>query len=114
MRIDLPLGIADSLSQFAFVHGPSVALPAGLDFGDIQAQVRVNGALCESVRAREVMDNQLQTIAWLANALQRFGRRLLAGQQIMTGSFTKPVAVAAGDTIETQFSSIGAVTVQFQ
>ena len=113
MRIDVPLGIADNLSQYAFIHGQATALPAGLDFGDILAQVQVNGELRESVRGRDVMDNQLHTVAWLANALHRFDRHLLAGQQIMTGSFTKPVPVAAGDSIETQFSSIGTVSVQF-
>lgn len=114
MRIDVPLGIADNLSQYAFVHGEPIALPADLDFGDIQAEVRVNGELRESVRGSDVMDNQLQTIAWLANALHRFDVRLLAGQQIMTGSFTKPVPVAAGDKIETRFSTVGTVSVQFQ
>ncbi len=114
MRIDVPLGIADNLSQYAFVHGLPIGLPADLDFGDIKAEVRLNGELSESVRGGDVMDNQLQTIAWLANALHRFDRRLLAGQQIMTGSFTKPVAVAAGDMIETRFSSIGTVSVKFE
>jgi 2-keto-4-pentenoate hydratase len=114
MRIDVPLGIADNLSQYAFIHGEPIALPPDLDFGDVQAEVHVNGELRESVRGSDVMDNQLQTIAWLANALHRFDRRLLAGQQIMTGSFTKPVPVAAGDRIETQFSTVGAVSVHFQ
>jgi 2-oxo-hept-3-ene-1,7-dioate hydratase len=63
---------------------------------------------------REAIDNQLQTLAWLANALHRFGRRLEAGQRIMTGSFTKPMPVARGDTYETSFSGIGTVRASFQ
>ncbi len=113
MRVDMPLAIADNLSQYGFVHGAPVALTANLDFADIEAVVRVNGQLRETVRGGDVMDNQLQTIAWLANALHRFNRRLLAGQRIMTGSFTKPVTVGAGDRIETEFTGVGAVSVQF-
>lgn len=114
MRVDVPLGIADNLSQYAFVHGQPIESPGDLDFGDIVAEVRANGELRESVRGQDVMDNQLRTIAWLANALHRFGRQLLAGQQIMTGSFTKPVPVTAGDEIETRFSRVGGVSVRFQ
>jgi 2-keto-4-pentenoate hydratase len=62
---------------------------------------------------REAIDNQLRTVAWLANALHRYGRRLQAGQRIMTGSFTKPLPVSPGDSFETEFSGIGAVRVSF-
>ena len=114
MRVDMPLAIADNLSQYAFVHDRAITLAAGFDFRDVRAEVRVNGQIRETVRGGDVMDNQLQTIAWLANALHRFDRRLLAGQQIMTGSFTKPIAVTTGDVIQTQFEGVGSVSVRFE
>lgn len=113
MRVDMPLAIADNLSQFAFVHGRPMALPVDFDFSDVQAEVLVNGQLRETVCGGDAMDNQLQTIAWLANTLSRFGRRLRAGERIMTGSFTKPIGVTAGDSIETRFDGVGAVCVRF-
>ena len=91
----------------------SIALAPDLDFGSIQAKVIVNGKVRNNVLGSEVIDNQLQTIAWLANALHRFGRRLEAGQQIMSGSFTKPVPISAGDAIQTQFSGVGTVKASF-
>jgi 2-keto-4-pentenoate hydratase len=113
MRADLPLAITDNVAQRAFVHAAPVPLPPALDFGEVRAVVSVNGEVKATPLGREAIDNQLRTIAWLANALHRFGQRLQAGQRVMTGSFTKPMPVDAGDTYETQFSGIGSVRVTF-
>lgn len=113
MRVDLPLAITDNVAQNAFVHGEPMTLLPDFDFGAIQAEVRINGETVETALGGDVMDNQVQTVAWLANALHRHGRRLQAGQRIMSGSFTKPVPVKAGDTVETQFSGVGTVTASF-
>ena len=48
-------------------------------------------------------------VAWLANKLAEFGRRLEAGHRIMSGSFTKQYPIARGDRIETRFTPFGAV-----
>jgi 2-oxopent-4-enoate/cis-2-oxohex-4-enoate hydratase len=113
MRVDLPLAITDNVAQNAFVHGEPMTLLPDFDFSAIQAEVRINGETVETALGGDVMDNQVQTVAWLANALHRHGRRLQAGQRIMSGSFTKPVPVKAGDTVETQFSGVGTVTASF-
>ena len=95
------------------MYGNAVPFDESLDFGAIKAVVRVNGETRVSSLGREVIDNQLQTLAWLANTLHRFGRRLEKGQHIITGSFARPVAVSPGDTVEAEFSAVGAVTVRF-
>ena len=87
---------------------------AALDFGDVRATVRINGEVKATPLGREAIDNQLRTVAWLANALHRYGRRLQAGQRIMTGSFTKPLPVSPGDSFETEFSAIGTVSASFE
>ena len=113
MRLDMPLAITGNVAQRAFVHGTAIPFSDKLEFGDIRALVRVNGEVKASALGREVIDNQLQTLAWLANALHRYGRRLTAGQRIMTGSFTKPMPVSAGDSFETEFSGVGIVKATF-
>jgi 2-keto-4-pentenoate hydratase len=113
MRADLPLAITDNVAQRAFVHGTPVALSPALDFGEVRAVVSVNGEVKASPLGRESIDNQLRTIAWLANALYRYDRGLQAGQRIMSGSFTKPMPISAGDTYETRFSGIGTVRATF-
>jgi 2-keto-4-pentenoate hydratase len=113
MRVDLPLALTDNVAQRAFVHGAASPFSDKLDFGDVRATVRINGEVKATPLGREAIDNQLRTVAWLANALHRYGRRLQAGQRIMTGSFTKPLPVSPGDSFETEFSGIGAVRVSF-
>jgi 2-keto-4-pentenoate hydratase len=113
MRADMALAVTDNVAQRAFVHGSAITYSGQLDFNEVRAVVRVNGEVRASALGREAIDNQLHTIAWLANALHRYGRRLQAGQQIMTGSFTKPMPVAAGDTFQTEFSGVGTVQVSF-
>lgn len=113
MRADLPLALTDNVAQRAFVHAPAVAFSAALDVGAIRAEVRINGQSKVTALGREAIDNQLQTLAWLANALHRHGRGLRAGQCVMTGSFTKPLPVSAGDAFETEFSGLGSVAASF-
>jgi 2-keto-4-pentenoate hydratase len=113
MRVDLPLAMTDNVAQRAFVHGAAIAFSPTLDFGAIRADVRINGQTKVTALGREAIDNQLQTLAWLANTLHRHGRRLQAGQCIMTGSFTKPLPISAGDKFETEFSALGSVEASF-
>lgn len=113
MKADLPLAITDDVAQRAFVHGTPIPFSSSLDFGAVLAEVKVNGEVKAEALGRECIDNQLQTLAWLANSLHRHGRKLTAGQRIMTGSFTKPMPVAQGDRYETAFSGIGEVKVSF-
>jgi len=113
MRVDMPLALTDNVAQRAFVYGAAIPFSGKLDFSDVRAVVRVNGEVKATALGREAIDNQLQTVAWLANALHRYGRRLQAGQRIMTGSFTKPMAISAGDTFETEFSGVGSVKAKF-
>ena len=113
MRVDMPLAITDNVAQCAFVHGEPIELLPDFDVGAVQAEVRINDEVVETALGREVMDNQVQTVAWLVNALHRYGKQLYAGQQIMSGSFTKPIPIKAGDTIQTHFSGVGTVTATF-
>jgi len=113
MRSDLALAISDNVAQLAFVHGAPVPVAAGMDFGAVQARVEIDGEVVADVAGRDVIDNQLQTLAWLANVLCRFGRSLRAGDRIMTGSFTKPLPVSAGTSVRTTFAGIGTVEARF-
>jgi 2-keto-4-pentenoate hydratase len=113
MRVDLPLAMTDNVAQRAFVHGRAAAFSPSLDLGAIRAEVRINGQTKVTVLGRQAIDNQLQTLAWLANALHHYGRHLKAGECVMTGSFTKPLPVSAGDTFATEFSDVGVVEASF-
>jgi 2-keto-4-pentenoate hydratase len=119
MATDLPLGVADNVSQWAYVLGrPLQPYPQTLDLAQVRAEVRCNNQVVASVLGKDVIDNQVHSIAWLTNSLSAFGRSVEAGQVILSGSFHRPMPITKGDRWETRFSAaggtaVGTVTVSF-
>ncbi len=114
MAEDLPLGIADNVSQWGYVTHTAVApYPKDLVLGDVTAEVKTDGSVIATLLGADVIDDQLQSLAWLANQLASFGRALEAGHRVITGSFTKPLPIKQGESWETHFSSVGTVSATF-
>lgn len=114
MAADLPLGVADNVSQWGYVIGsPLVPYPHELLLGEVVATVVTNATTVATLRGADVIDDQLQSLAWLANTLSIYGVALEAGQRVITGSFTKPLPLHPGERWETRFSSIGTVSASF-
>jgi 2-keto-4-pentenoate hydratase len=106
----LALAIADNAQQKAFVLGPPVERPALPDLGSVTVRVRVSGAEVATAGADAVLGHPCNAVAWLAAKLAQFGKRVRAGDYIMSGSFTRQFRLAAGDRIEAIFAGIGTVT----
>ena len=114
MAEDLPLGIADNVSQWGYVtHTALEPYPKELALGEITAEVKTDDNVIATLIGAEVIDDQLQSLAWLANQLADFGRALEAGQCVISGSFTKPLPIKQGERWETSFSSVGTVSAIF-
>jgi 2-keto-4-pentenoate hydratase len=114
MAADLPLGIADNVSQWAYVLGAPVRpYPRSLDLGGVRMELKRNGETVAGGLGREVIDNQLKSIAWLANKLAPHDKWIEAGQVILSGSFNKPHPINKGDRWEARFSGIGTVLCSF-
>ena len=114
MAADMALGLADGVAQWGYVTGDAISpYPKELVLADVTAEIRRNGAVEAQVRSADVLDDQLDSVAWLANALARYDLALEAGHCVMTGSFTRPTAINQGDQWHTQFSSLGRVTASF-
>ena len=110
---DLNLALADNAQQKAFVTGAPVPL-GPLDLASVTVDVLVNGAHQERARGAEVLGTPIASIAWLANKLAQYGRRLEAGQRIMSGSFTRQYGLARGDRVEARFDPVGVVSADFR
>ncbi|MFP5467125.1 MAG: 2-oxo-hept-4-ene-1,7-dioate hydratase [Gammaproteobacteria bacterium] len=67
------------------------------------AILRLNGAVEETGLAAGVQGDPAIGIAWLANKLAPWGERLEAGEIVLAGSFTRPVAARAGDLFEVEY-----------
>lgn len=109
----LALALADNAEQKAFVIGAPVPLTPDLDLSALGVRVTINGAEVARGRGDAVLGHPLNSVAWLAAKLAAHGRRLEAGDHIMSGSFTRQFLIAPGDHIRTEFDRLGPVEATF-
>lgn len=114
MAADLALGVADNVMQTGYVVGTEITpFPRALELPQIEAEIDTNGDVFKKCVSHEVIEDQLESIAWMANKLAELGYGLEAGQRIMSGSYYPPTPVSKGDRWDTRFSDVGAVSVRF-
>ncbi|MEZ5662641.1 MAG: 2-oxo-hepta-3-ene-1,7-dioic acid hydratase [Burkholderiaceae bacterium] len=77
------------------------------------AILRQNGAVEETGLAAGVQGDPAIGIAWLANKLAPWGEILQAGEIVLAGSFTRPVAAKAGDLFEADYGPLGCLRFKF-
>jgi 2-oxo-hept-3-ene-1,7-dioate hydratase len=77
------------------------------------AILRQNGAVEETGLAAGVQGDPAIGIAWLANKLAPWGETLQAGEIVLAGSFTRPVAAKAGDLFEADYGPLGCLKFRF-
>jgi 2-keto-4-pentenoate hydratase len=110
---DFPLSIADNVQQRAFVTGEASSYDTRHPLEQTTVAVAFNGVPLATATGAEVMGSPVHAIAWLANKLAEHGRSLEAGMRVMSGSFTRQFAVAAGDAVSSTFEPFGRVDVFF-
>ena len=82
--------LADDLSQWGIIVGePKVLDWKNFDFNTVEVSLACNGALIETVSARNHIDNHFDSLVALSAKLAQFGRQIAAGDRIITGSFTR-------------------------
>jgi 2-oxo-hept-3-ene-1,7-dioate hydratase len=72
-----------------------------------------NGVVEETGLAAGVQGHPAIGIAWLAHKLAPWGESLRAGQIVLAGSFTRPVAAKAGDLFEADYGPLGCLKFKF-
>jgi 2-keto-4-pentenoate hydratase len=113
--VDLGQLMADNVSQWGYVIGSvTTPYPKGLELGDVEIVATINGQITQKGLAREVIDNQLDSLVWLANNLGAYGLALEPGHKVITGSCLNPAAVAKGQRWEATFTGLGGVVSEFQ
>ena len=105
--------IADNAAAAAMVTGGRIVRPMDIDLRWVGATLSKNGVIEESGVSAAVMGHPAMGIVWLANKLAGHGLRLEAGHILLAGSFTRPTAVAAGDTIPADYGPRGSIGVSF-
>lgn len=105
--------ISDNGAAAGIVIGGRPVAPQEVDLRWVGAALYVNGEIEETGLASGVMGHPAMGIAWLANKVGPHGITLAPGHMMLSGSFTRPVWVKAGDTVQADFGALGNVAVQF-
>jgi 2-oxo-hept-3-ene-1,7-dioate hydratase len=105
--------IADNAANAAIVLGGRPMRPDAVDWRWAGALLYKNGVIEESGLGAAVLNHPGNGVAWLANKLAAHGESLAAGEIVLAGSFTRPVACAAGDTFHADYGPLGSISVRF-
>jgi 2-oxo-hept-3-ene-1,7-dioate hydratase len=105
--------ISDNAANAGVVLGGRPFKPSEFDLRWVSAICYRNAVVEESGVAAAVLNHPAYGPAWLANRLHPYGERLEAGEVILGGSFTAPVAARAGDTFHFDYGPCGSVAFRF-
>lgn len=105
--------IADNAANAAIVMGGRPMKPDAMDWRWAGALLFKNGVIEESGLGAAVLNHPANGVAWLANKLAPYGERLEAGEIVLGGSFTRPVACAAGDVFHADYGPLGSISLKF-
>jgi 2-keto-4-pentenoate hydratase len=105
--------IADNASSGLVVIGSRRTKPVLSGLATAEMSIRHNGAPAGSGRGDACLGNPAIAVAWLAEALTRFGGGLRAGDLVMSGALAKMIAAKPGDNFDVDFGALGAVSVKF-
>ena len=105
--------ISDNAANAGIVVGAGRADARAIDRAWVGAILRQNGAVEETGLAAGVQGDPVIGIAWLANKLAPWGESLQAGQVVLAGSFTRPVAAKRGDRFDADYGPLGRFTFRF-
>jgi 2-oxo-hept-3-ene-1,7-dioate hydratase len=114
-RTEVPRAITDTIADNAafgaIVVGGRPIRPMDVDIRWVGATLSKNGVIEESGVSAAIMGHPAAGIAWLVNKLAAVDARLVKGQIVLAGSFTRPVDIAAGDVIHADYGPLGAIGV---
>jgi 2-oxo-hept-3-ene-1,7-dioate hydratase len=105
--------IADNAANAAIVLGGRPVRVDAVDLRWAGALLFKNGVIEETGLGAAVLNHPANGVAWLANKLAPHGEGLAAGEIVLAGSFTRPVACAVGDTLHADYGPLGSISVRF-
>ena len=105
--------ISDNAALGAVVRGAEEFDPAAFDLSWIGAKLFINGSIVETGVSGAVLGHPAASAAWMANRFAERGEEIPGGALLLSGSFTRPLPVSAGDTVVAEYQGMGDVRVQF-
>jgi len=112
-----PRKVFDTISDFAanagIVLGSRPVRPQDVDLRWVGAMLYKNAVIEETGLAAAVLNHPANGVAWLANKIAPYGEHLHAGEVVLAGSFTRPVAAKAGDAFEADYGPLSKLAFAF-
>ncbi|MDH2053270.1 2-oxo-hept-4-ene-1,7-dioate hydratase [Achromobacter marplatensis] len=105
--------IADNAANAGVVMGGRPVKIGDMDLRWIGAILSRNAVIEETGVAAGVLNHPANGVVWLANKLAAHDVALAAGEIILSGSFTRPVAARPGDTFSVDYGVLGSVNCHF-
>jgi len=112
-----PRKVFDTISDFAanagIILGGRPVRPDAFDLRWVGAMLFKNGVIEETGLAAGVLNHPANGVAWLTKKIAPHGEQLYAGDIVLSGSFTKPLNLVAGDTIHADYGALGSIATRF-
>ena len=105
--------ISDNAANAGIVLGGNKVAPRSVDLPWCGALLRQNGAVEETGLAAGVQGHPAVGVAWLVHKLAPWGECLEAGEVVLAGSFTRPVAAKVGDVFDADYGALGRFEFRF-
>lgn len=109
--------VFDTISDFAanagVLLGGRPVKPQEYDLRWVGALLHKNSVIEETGLGAGVMNHPAMGVAWLANKIAHYEEHLNTGDVILSGSFIRPTAAAAGDTFHADFGPLGSISFRF-
>ncbi|MDH4040259.1 MAG: 2-oxo-hepta-3-ene-1,7-dioic acid hydratase [Gammaproteobacteria bacterium] len=105
--------IADNAANAGIVVGDVHARARDIDLRWAGAMLFLNGEVEETGLGAGVMNHPARGIQWVCRRFAPHGIGLEPGQVILSGSFTRPVIVRAGDHVRADYGPLGTIDVHF-
>ncbi len=105
--------ISDNAANAGIITGGRQVKPSEVDLRWCGAIVELNGVIEQTGLAAAVLGHPAEGICWIARRFAPHGISLEPGQVLLSGSFTAPIKIKAGDTVRADYGNLGSISVDF-
>ncbi len=105
--------ISDNAANAGIIMGGHKVKPDEIDLRWAGAIVKRNDVIEQTGLAAAVLDHPAHGICWIAKRFAPHGIALEPGQVLLSGSFTAPIKVQAGDVVTAEYGDLGDLSVKF-
>lgn len=106
--------ISDNAANAGLVLGAEKHAVDAFDLRWVGALTFRNGEIEETGLGAGVLNDPVESVAWLARRMADYGQSIEPGQAILSGSFIRPVECPSGTAIHADFGGFGSVNIEFE